>query len=486
MDSVYLDLQRVCEQAPGLNLLCVGDIMLDRFVYGRVNRISPEAPIPVLFQTSETCMPGAVGNVARNTVSLGAKCSVISTVGGDAEADELISLLEAETGMSAALTKSPDRRTTVKVRYISSGQQLLRVDSEQTGKLSPDAEAELVASIVTLGQSAQAILLSDYAKGVVTDAVIQACLMASEKNGIPLIVDPKGLDFQKYGAASLIKPNVSELSAVIGLPLETDEQVEAALKVAVDTFSADGILLTRSEKGLSYLRRGGEVRHFAAEKREVFDVSGAGDTSLAAIGIALASGASLDAAAQFALIASGIAVGKAGTAVVTNDEMQRTIHLKQAERREDPSQPIEQLVRNWRAQGLSVGFTNGCFDILHAGHLSALEFAASHCDRLVVGLNSDASVSRLKGPERPVNGEHDRASLLRGLKPVDAVAIFEEDTPFELIKRIQPDVLVKGGDYTPETVVGADIVAANGGRVIIAPLLEGRSTTSIIEKTRKS
>ena len=323
MDSIYLDLQRICDSAPELNLLCVGDIMLDRFVYGRVNRISPEAPIPVLFQTSQTCMPGAVGNVARNSMSLGASTSLVSAVGMDSAADEIADLLKSETRLTAAVARASDRNTTVKVRYVSAGQQLLRVDSEQTAKLPPETEADLISSIVRLAQDSGAILLSDYAKGVVTDAVIQACLLASEKNDIPLIVDPKGLDFHKYGAATLIKPNVSELSAAISMPLNTDEEVEAGLEKALSTFGAEAILLTRSEKGLSFLHRGGKVQHYAAEKREVFDVSGAGDTSLAALGIALASGASIEAAAQFALIASGIAVGKAMSVRIDTEQLRR-------------------------------------------------------------------------------------------------------------------------------------------------------------------
>ena len=485
MDSVYLDLQQICLSAPQLKLLCVGDIMLDRFVYGRVNRISPEAPIPVLFQTSASSMPGAVGNVARNVASLGAHCQIVSVVGEDDIAKELTEILGSSPELDSSIICSPDRNTTLKVRYISSGQQLLRVDQENTDKLSLQAESELVASILKSAQHANVILLSDYAKGVVTDAVIQACLMASEKYEIPLIVDPKGLNFEKYGAAALIKPNVSELSAYLNMPLGSDEEVETGLQAALKKLHVDAILLTRSEKGLSFLKRGGEIHHFPAEKREVFDVSGAGDTSLAALGIALGSGATLSAAAQFALIASGLAVGKAGTAVVALDEMSAAIRQKQTERREDLSQPIDELVRKWREHGLSVGFTNGCFDILHAGHLSALEFAASHCDRLIVGLNSDASVTRLKGPERPINSEDDRALLLRGLKVVDAVEVFSEDTPLELIRKLQPDVLVKGGDYSPDTIVGADIVQARGGRVVIAPIVEGRSTTNIIEKSRQ-
>ncbi|MAT34275.1 MAG: D-glycero-beta-D-manno-heptose 1-phosphate adenylyltransferase [Ponticaulis sp.] len=486
MDSAFLELERVCHAASNLTVLCVGDAMLDRFIYGKVSRISPEAPIAVLSQGESQTMLGATGNVARNASSLGAQAVVASVVGKDSEGDELSELALKDSRIRAHLVRSCHRKTTVKTRYVSGGQQLLRVDREEVSPLCHAESSELISALEKLLLECDVVLISDYAKGVVTADVIDVCLQVSKARDIPVIVDPKGSDFDRYGAVTLIKPNVSELEKVINQPLRTDEDVEAGLAAALKILPAKAILLTRSEKGMSFLERDGTVKHFPAEKRDVYDVSGAGDTSLAAIGIALSAGVPLARATQFALIASGIAVGKSGTATVTSSEMKRAIQAKQRERVRsgDVEQSLEDLVREWRESGLSVGFTNGCFDILHAGHLSVLEYAAAHCDRLIVGLNSDSSVKRLKGEGRPVNQENDRVRLLKGLKPVDEVVLFSEDTPLELIERIQPDVLVKGGDYTPETVVGADVVERAGGRVLIAPTLDGRSTTGIIERSR--
>jgi D-beta-D-heptose 7-phosphate kinase/D-beta-D-heptose 1-phosphate adenosyltransferase len=310
--------------------------------------------------------------------------------------------------------------------------------------------------------------------------------VAARKNAIPLIVDPKGTDFSRYGKATLIKPNLSELAAALGRSLLSDEDVEAGLRQMLEQISAHALLVTRSEKGLSFMERGENVVHFPAEKRDVYDVSGAGDTSLAALGIALGAGASLKTASRYALLAAGIAVGKPGTAVVSDEEIRDELSQRRIRSRAGvraAQDPLTRL-RAWKSEGLRIGFTNGCFDILHAGHLSLLEFAASHCDRLIVGLNSDASVSRLKGASRPINPQNDRATLLSGLKAVDSVMIFEDDTPFNLIRQLEPDVLIKGGDYTIETIVGADVVLNRGGEVLIAPTLEGRSTTNIISKSK--
>ena len=483
MESAYAKLEEICDAAATLNILCVGDAMLDRFVYGHVERVSPEAPIPVLRQDLKETMLGAVGNVARNLSSMGCRTSIASVIGNDAAGDELVQALEANTNIKGERLRSPVRQTTVKTRYIAGGQQLLRVDEEKVQGLTPELEAQLCALITSLGHTASAILLSDYAKGVVTPAIISACLETARSNNIPLIVDPKGVDFRKYGDPDVIKPNASELSAFLGYPAKENSEIETGLEVALSTLDAKALLVTRSAKGLSFLEKGGVVTHLPSEKREVFDVSGAGDTSLAALGVALAAGSSLEDASRFALIASGIVVGKTGTATVSMQELKSAIAQKyrSQNRGQKAHLPLQQRIDDWRKDGLTIGFTNGCFDVLHAGHLATLEFAAAHCDRLVVGLNSDASVKRLKGPSRPVNPEADRARLLNGLKPVDAVVIFEEDTPLNVITELQPDLLVKGGDYDVDSVIGADVVQSKGGEVLIAPTLEGRSTTNILK-----
>ncbi len=486
METQYQLLERVCEAASRQTILCVGDIMLDRFVYGGVSRVSPEAPIPVLEQRTVTSMLGAVGNVARNVASLGAKAVVCSVTGADGEAEELLKLLSETEGLVGCTVQDSARHTTLKVRYVANGQQLLRVDREEKGEISEFVEGRLCDSIAEEARQAGAILLSDYAKGCVTEAVIQTCLKAAKDNNIPLIVDPKGVDFARYGEADLIKPNASELGGVVGRKIADDEDTEVALREVLEAIPAKSLLVTRSEKGLSFMSTNGEIKHFPAEKREVFDVSGAGDTSLAALGLAVAERADIATASQFALIASGIAVSKAGTATVSNQEIRDALSIKATNqaRRSRQHLPIDQRIAAWRSDGLKIGFTNGCFDILHAGHIRVLEFSAQHCDRLIVGLNSDASVKRLKGESRPINDQADRREVLEALGCVDAVMIFDEDTPYELVQLIQPDLIVKGGDYTPDSVVGADIVTARGGEVLICPILEGRSTTGTIEKSK--
>lgn len=481
------DLLKICDLSKDLRLLCVGDLMLDRFVYGYVDRISPEAPIPVLRQNSALTMLGAAGNVARNVASLGAAVVLSGAIGNDDEGQALLKRITEEERIEGEIACLSTRKTTLKTRYIANGQQLLRVDAEDAHTLNDDEEAMVCERIRSVAEKCDAILLSDYAKGCVTPAIIRACVNLATDLCVPLIVDPKGTNFSKYGKVSLIKPNANELGVVAGLPTRTDAEIEIALEKVMSEIEADALLVTRSEKGLSYKLRGESVVHVPTTGREVFDVSGAGDTSLAALGIALASGAGLSIASEFALSAAGIAVGKIGTAAVTNEEVRADISNRRfvrAELSNAQDDDVFQRIREWRRDGLRIGFTNGCFDILHAGHLSVLEYAAAQCDRLVVGLNSDASVKRLKGEARPVNPENDRKSLLMGLKPVDAVLLFEQDTPLELIERIQPDLLVKGGDYDADTVVGGDIVRARGGEVLIAPLLDGRSTTNIIQRSK--
>lgn len=481
-----MDLRSIINGASQTNILCVGDIMLDRFIYGTVNRVSPEAPIPVLHKTRVSTMLGAVGNVARNVQSLGACGTLGGFVGQDAIGEELREAVADLTSVTDALVSQTERVTTLKERFVASGQQLLRVDTEIKQDVRSSDVDLLREKLGALEVAPQIILLSDYAKGAVSDALIAYILGLAAQIGCPVIVDPKGLDFGRYGPVDLIKPNAAELSAATGLLTGTDREVEIALHTLKAQCDAKAILVTRSEKGLSFITLDGSIHHLPAQAKEVYDVSGAGDTSLAALGIALAQGASLELASEYALMAAGIAVGKMGTAAVSRQDMLALLKTttRQAER-QTVSGLTEVLskVEAWRAEGLSVGFTNGCYDILHAGHLFGLDFAAQQCDRLIVGLNSDASVRRLKGETRPVNGQDDRQALLLGLKPVDAVVVFDADTPYDLVKAIEPDVIVKGGDYTPDTVVGADIVKARGGRVVITPLLDGRSTTAIIERS---
>lgn len=472
------ELQALLERVRGLKVACVGDLMLDRYVYGEVSRISPEAPIPVLKTRRRIAMPGGVGNVARNVAALGGVARLGAVAGQDPAGDELEALIAVEDGVESAIERRADVDTIVKTRFVAAGQQLLRLDEEAAPLLATESDAFTGASVY---------LLSDYAKGVVSDLVIGQALSAAQKSGAPVIVDPKGRDFARYGAVDLIKPNASELAGATGLPVETDAEVEAALAALLETTTVKAVVVTRAGKGMSLMRRGEAARHFPGRAREVFDVSGAGDTGLAALGLALGAGASLETAVEFAILASGVVVGKAGTAVVSPAELidaEMSQHASGAHAKVTPLEELAGVVEGWKRQGLKVGFTNGCFDILHRGHVAYLAQARSWCDRLVVALNTDASVRRLKGEGRPINDLDSRAVVIGGLASVDRVTSFDDPTPLALIERLRPDVLVKGADYTREGVVGGDLVESWGGEVKLATFEDGYSTTRTIEKMR--
>jgi D-beta-D-heptose 7-phosphate kinase/D-beta-D-heptose 1-phosphate adenosyltransferase len=459
--------------------------MVDRYVYGEVARISPEAPIPVLLRASEQVMLGGVGNVARNVAGLGGRASLVGVIGNDAAGHETTDLIGQDAGLEGHLVVDPSRPTTVKTRFVAGGQQLLRLDAERAGISSRDIETQIALAIEDAAETAGAILLSDYAKGVVTPSVIEACLRAAKSAGAKLIVDAKARSLVKYGAVDLIKPNALELHVLTGLPTETDEEVEAALAQVLSDCAAKAILVTRGARGMSLAERGRPVRHIRGVPRRVFDVSGAGDTGLAALGLALAAKADIVEAVEFAVLASGVAVTKIGTAVVTPAELieaEQTAAAPRVDAKIANRQRVADETARWRAQGLRVGFTNGCFDILHRGHVAYLAQARAWCDRLVVGLNSDRSVKALKGEGRPVNDEQSRALVLAGLSSVDLLSVFDEETPMDLIKAARPDVLIKGADYSVATVVGADFVQSYGGQVRLADLVDGFSTTAAIAR----
>lgn len=470
-------LQTLLESARGLALACVGDLMLDRYVYGDVSRISPEAPIPVLRARRTVAMPGGVGNVARNVAALGGTARLGGVAGEDAAGAELTALVAAEARIEDFIARSRAAGTIVKTRYVSGGQQLMRLDEEEL--LGSAFERDDVFS------GTSAILLSDYGKGVVSERLIRSAVWQAQNAGIPVIVDPKGRDFARYGAVDVIKPNASELAGATGLPVDSDAEIEAALEALLAATTAKAIVVTRAGKGMSLMRRGEPAQHFPGRAREVFDVSGAGDTGLAALGLALGAGASLEQAVQLAILASGVVVGKSGTAVVTPAELieaEVSQHAGTALVKVTALDDLAAEVEGWHRQGLKVGFTNGCFDVLHRGHVAYLAQARSWCDRLVVALNSDASVRTLKGDGRPVNDLESRAVVIGGLASVDRVTAFDDPTPLRLIERLRPDVLIKGADYTRDTVVGADLVASWGGEVRLAAFTDGFSTTRTLER----
>jgi D-beta-D-heptose 7-phosphate kinase / D-beta-D-heptose 1-phosphate adenosyltransferase len=481
-------LQHLLGLAPGRRVVCVGDLMVDCFVYGAVSRVSPEAPVPVLARSYELTMLGAAGNVARNVAALGGEVSLVGLIGGDSQGNEAQRLVGEEPGVEGYLVTDAERSTTLKTRFVSGGQQLLRVDRETAQPVSGEVEQRLVRTIRDAAKGAGAILLSDYGKGVVTQAVIAVCREAAAESGAQLVVDSKARSFARYGAVDMIKPNAAELGHATDMPTETDEQVEAALVRALELWEAKAILVTRASKGISLAVRDKPIQHFPTVAREVFDASGAGDTTLAALGLALAAEVAIEDAVAFAQLASGVAVGKVGTATVSPDELIEaalSAHMAPAEAKVATAQRMADEVARWRAKGLKVGFTNGCFDILHKGQVAYLSQARAWCDRLIVGLNSDESVRALKGEGRPVNDLESRALVLAGLGSIDLVVPFEEETPLKLIDAARPDVLVKGADYAESEVVGGDLVRSWGGEVKLAAIVEGYSTTAAIARMSK-
>lgn len=472
-------------------VLCVGDLMLDEFVYGEVSRISPEAPAPVIaVQRSETNIGGA-GNVARNIAAIGARCIFVGLIGDDATGRFLESELGSESRIEPVLVRDGSRPTTRKVRFVSEhfSTHMLRADWETASPAAADIEQRLLDAILPQLARADIVLLSDYAKGVLTARVIRDTIDAAKKLGKRVIVDPKSANFAIYRGATLLTPNRKEFTAATRSAAATDDEIAAAAQDAMALAECEAMLVTKSEHGMTLVPRGGEPIHVPALPVKVRDVSGAGDTVAAVLAVVLASGANWATAMRAASAAAAVAVSKNGTAVVTPAELRRRIlphaSLAAEEKIIGSDEELDERLKQWRREGLRVGFTNGCFDILHPGHVKVLTAARGACDRLIVGLNSDASVRRLKGESRPVQHERARAEVLAALEAVDLVAIFEEDTPLRLITRIEPSVLVKGGDYTREQVVGHEIVAAKGGDVLLVDVLPGFSTTSLVARARE-
>jgi D-beta-D-heptose 7-phosphate kinase/D-beta-D-heptose 1-phosphate adenosyltransferase len=473
-----------------LSILCIGDVMLDRFQHGDIDRISPEAPVPVIRLRQVREMPGGAGNVACNIASLGGRAILIGVAGQDVAAEQMSRKLEAHGRVTDAVVRSPRRPTICKTRFIAGRQQVVRADDESGEALHQDEVAALCAAIDMHLPQAKALILSDYGKGVLCAAVLARAIGAARAAGIPVFVDPKSDDFARYRGATCITPNSKEFSIAARSPAATEAEIAAGAERLIEQADAQALLITRSEKGMTLVERGGTVTSVPALAREVFDVSGAGDTVIATLALAHASGRTLVQAMHIANAAAGVVVSKLGTATVNIAEVMHELAAQSGEQ-EGPAvaglqslAAAQALVTHWRDQGLEVGFTNGCFDILHPGHVSLLAFSRRNCDRLVVALNTDDSVRRLKGPTRPVNGLEQRAQVMAAIRFVDCVVGFDQDTPLEMIKALLPDVLIKGADYAVSQVVGADVVQAAGGRVILADLVAGQSTTNIISRAK--
>src|SRR5215831_6338493 len=471
-------------------VLCIGDLMLDEFVYGEVSRISPEAPAPVIaVQRSETNIGGA-GNVARNIASLGAACIFVGLIGEDEAGAQLKAELARQEGIESVLICDPARPTTRKARFVSDhfSTHMLRADWELATPATAGVEQKLIDAILPHLARADVVLLSDYAKGVLTARVIRNIIDAARKAGKRVIVDPKSANFAIYRGATLLTPNRKEFAEATRSRADSTESIAQAARDAMQLADCEAILVTQSEHGMTLVPRKGEAIHVPAHPVKVRDVSGAGDTVAAVLAAVLAAGADWETGLRMANAAAAVAIGKKGTASVTAAELRRKIlphaYLAAEEKIVVSDRELDTHLQEWRKQDLRIGFTNGCFDILHPGHVKVLTAARSACDRLIVGLNSDASVRRLKGEGRPVQDERARAEVLAALEAVDLVAIFSEDTPTRLITQIKPSVLVKGGDYTRETVVGHEIVEANGGEVLLVDTLPGHSTTSLVSRAR--
>lgn len=472
-------------------VLVVGDIMVDRFVYGGVSRISPEAPAPVIRADRSDDVAGGAGNVARTVAALGAACDIVGVVGSDDGASIVAVVLGRIPRIHAELVRVPGRQTTVKTRFVAymHNTHLLRVDWEDATALPEAAETSLLEVVAARIGACDVVILSDYAKGVVTARVAAEVIALARRAGKPVVVDPKGQDYARYAGATAITPNVAELAQAVGRPVDNEPGalVEAARSLLEGT-GCEAILVTRSERGVLAVHRDGTTAQFDATARRVVDVSGAGDTLAAGFALALACGASLANAAHLANSASGIVVAKQGTAEVTAEELRGVMLSRPAfsiQSKMFPDlQPLLRAVDEWRRDGLSVGFTNGCFDLLHPGHIELLRKARSLCDRLIVGLNSDASVKRLKGDSRPIQNEAARGTLMAALSFIDGVVVFGEDTPLRLISAILPDVLIKGADYRIDQVVGREVVEQNGGRVALVTVVPDSSTTGIIERVQ--
>ena len=479
------DLTDAIRRLARTSVLVVGDAMLDRYVYGVVNRISPEAPIPILSVEGDVAMPGGSGNVVRNLTALGAAVAFVSVVGDDQAGSDLTGLIGGQPNVEPWLLVQGGRTTTTKTRYVAQGQQLLRADHEIAQAIHPKLAERLLRITQDALTATTVTVLSDYNKGVLSGDVPARIIAAAKAANRRVVVDPKGRDYGRYAGADVITPNRRELAEATGMPVDTEAALVAAAQSLQTAHGFGAVLVTRAEDGMTLITADGAPHHFPAEAAEVYDVSGAGDTVVATLAAGLAAGLDLPIAVRLANIAAGIVVGKVGTAVARESDLLAALSpqggaLRKVVTREQAAEQVER----WRQRGWRTGFTNGCFDLLHPGHIHLLEQARSQCDRLVVGLNSDASVRRLKGASRPVQSEAARAAVLGSVAAVDLVCVYDEDTPEETLHALRPDLLVKGSDYTIGTVVGADFVQSYGGQVLLADLLAGYSTTATVQRLR--
>lgn len=467
-------------------ILVVGDLMLDRYFTGSVDRISPEAPVPILHVRQTFDRPGGAGNVAVNVAAMGGRTALLAPVGADEPGRRLREVLEADGVGCGELVATAAAPTTVKTRLLAGHNQIARFDEEAV--LDDDGvRTELVDRATRLAAAADVAVISDYAKGTCAPVVCRAVIEAARGRGLPVVVDPKGTDYSKYAGATVITPNRAEATAVVGFAIRGPDDALRAARLLCERFAIESAVVTLGEQGMVVVTPR-ESAVIPTQAKQVFDVTGAGDSAVATLAVALGKGMPLREACFLANVAAGLQVSRIGTARITWSEVQEAIHQQAANARSKvvDRAALEAAVRQARAEGKRIGFTNGCFDILHHGHVALLEAAAKECDLLVVGVNSDASVARLKGPPRPFVPSAERLAVLAGLSSVGLVCEFAEDTPLELIRAVAPDVLVKGGDYAGKDVVGGDLVTARGGRVVTPVFVANASTTNIVDRIRTS
>jgi D-beta-D-heptose 7-phosphate kinase / D-beta-D-heptose 1-phosphate adenosyltransferase len=473
-------LTRMQEQSPAI--LVVGDLMIDHYLWGGCERISPEAPVQVVDIAKETTVLGGAGNVINNLVTLGAQVSVAGVIGNDAIGAELLQMLQSIGATYDGVMVQEGRRSSKKSRVIAANQQILRYDNESKDAIAEPTAAKILETINSAMANYQVVILSDYGKGVLTQTLAQGIIASAKKHGVKVLVDPKGVDYSKYYGAHLLTPNKKEAILATGIDIKDDTSLEQALLWLKTHCELERSMITLSEDGIAL--HDGMLKRFPTVAREVFDVTGAGDTVIASLAYALSCGMSIDEAAKFANLAAGVVVGKIGSATASLDEIvsyESSLRQSSSEVHIKSIDEMGQIVKYCRAHERRIVFTNGCFDILHVGHVKYLQEAKSYGDILIVGLNSDASVRSLRGETRPINTQDDRAYLLAALEAVDYVVIFDEETPYELIKMIHPDVLVKGGDYRGKEVVGTEFA----GELRLVDFVDGKSTTATIAKINK-
>ncbi len=479
-----VEIESFLARLPDLRVLVIGDLMLDEYIWGRTERISPEAPVQVVDVERAELRLGGAGNVINNLLTLGCEVQVLTVLGDDEDGMSLRKMFESKKVGTTGIVNEKTRTTSRKTRILAGNQQMLRIDRESREAITAATQALLISRLHGMVPSCQVVLVSDYLKGLLTEGFLKEIIAVGKSAGVPVVVDPKGINYNKYKGATILTPNRKEAQVASGVTITDEQSLLRAGRLLRTELDIDALVLTRSEEGMSLFYRDDRETHLPTEAKEVFDVSGAGDTVLALLGLGLGTGMTIEASARIANLAAGIVVGKVGTSTVSAEELVDVAGRRMSDADVKIKRPemLAPVLERERALGRKVVFTNGCFDLLHVGHVKYLQKARNLGDILILGLNSDDSIRRLKGPKRPLISEEERAHLMAALKCIDYVVVFDEDTPLELISVLRPDILVKGGDYSPETVVGKEQVESYGGQVEIIPFVDGKSTTNIIEK----